>query len=508
MGMLFKGNWKADDTVIEHGAYKRPPCTIQRAQAPSSQRALMAPGRIWLIVSFSCPWSHRTTLTRQLKGLHDRIHIHYAFGQRSQGYSLNDGNEWIVPGTSTGYLHLHEMYRLHDENFTGRATVPVLWDSKTRSILSNESSDIMQALDALHSANPLDFTLKPPALSGQIETANRMIYRGLNNAVYRAGFAQTQSAYEQAVKMVFETLDHLELHLQSNRFYFGNVLTETDLRLFPTLIRFDSIYYILFKCCRRRICDYPALAAYTRDILQLTGVEETIDFHAMRQQSYLNDSSSPHPIIAIQPDTNWDAQHARSELGAIQVGMPSRQLKSMAVEVEILPIVGILVVATITPGPNNIIVFQAAVTGGIRSATPLIAGIVTGSLFLLLCSALGIGFLLNSNSLFVIVMSTLGSVYLIWLGLKLLRATVSTDQDDKKHSTLPSSFLAVAVFQFANPKSWILMSVVSTKALPHMFWLNLVALLIFIFVSCLLLWVYTGVYLNTQIQKTFPPDVV
>ena len=321
MGMLFKGDWKDNDNVILSGAYKRPYSTIQNAQESSSQCAIKTPGRTWLIASFSCPWSHRTTLTRQLKGLSDWIQIHYAFGPRNQGYALNGGNEWIVPGTSDVYLHLHEMYRLHDKHFTGRVTVPLLWDSETRSILSNESSDIMLALDTLQRANRFDFTLNPPVLSDQIEVANSMIYRGLNNAVYRAGFAQTQSAYEAAVKMVFETLDKLELHLQSNRFYFGNVLTETDLRLFPTLIRFDSIYYILFKCCRRRISDYPALAAYTRDILQLPGIDETIDFHAMRAQSYLNDSNSPHPIVALQPDIDWYAKHTRSQLGAIQVGM-------------------------------------------------------------------------------------------------------------------------------------------------------------------------------------------
>ena len=327
MGMLFDGNWSDAEKIIVNGAYKRPSSTIQHAQASSSQRALKIPGRIWLIASFSCPWSHRTTLTRQLKGLKDWINIHYAFGQRKQGYALNDGNEWIVPGTSMGCLHLHEMYQLHDAHFTGRVTVPVLWDSETHSIISNESSDIMQALDGLHSANRFDFTLKPAALFDQIEVANSMIYCGLNNAVYRAGFAQTQSAYEEAVAMVFETLDKLEVHLQSNRFYFGNVLTETDLRLFPTLIRFDSIYYILFKCCHRRLCDYPALAAYTRDILQLPGVDESINFHAMRAQSYLNDSNSAHPIVAIQPDTNWYAQHTRSELGAIQVGMRDGSLR-------------------------------------------------------------------------------------------------------------------------------------------------------------------------------------
>ena len=173
----------------------------------------------------------------------------------------------------------------------------------------------------------------------------------------------------------------------------------------------------------------------------------------------------------------------------------------MAIEVEILSLFGILIVAAITPGPNNIIVFQAAVIGGIRSTAPLIAGIVCGSLTLLVCSTLGIGLLLQSNSLLALLISTLGSAYLMWLGLKLIWATLSADHYDKKHSRLPSSFIGLAAFQFANPKSWILMSVVSTTALPLMHWLNLVALLIVIFVSCLLLWAYTGVCLNTQIQK-------
>ena len=173
----------------------------------------------------------------------------------------------------------------------------------------------------------------------------------------------------------------------------------------------------------------------------------------------------------------------------------------MDVEAEILTIIGILIIAVITPGPNNIIVFQAAVTGGIRSAAPLIAGVVCGSIVIFFCTALSIDLILKTGSFLVFLISTLGSAYLIWLGFMLLKATLSNAHTDKKHSILPSSFIAVTAFQFANPKSWILMSVVSTKALPLMHWLNLVLLLIVLFVSCLLLWTYTGMCLNTQIQK-------
>lgn len=173
----------------------------------------------------------------------------------------------------------------------------------------------------------------------------------------------------------------------------------------------------------------------------------------------------------------------------------------MGIEAEILTIAGMLIVAVITPGPNNIIVFQSAVTEGFRSSAPLIAGIVCGSLIMFLCSALGIGLLLKSNSFLVFLISTTGSAYLIWLGINLVRTTTSIKKHDKKRSIMPNSFIGLAAFQFANPKSWILMGVVSTKALPLMHWLNLMVLLIVIFVSCLLLWAYAGVRLNTIVQK-------
>jgi putative glutathione S-transferase len=322
MGMLLNGTWQDHDDIIDNGVYIRPSSSIQEATMATSKTAMQSPGRVWLIASYSCPWSHRSTITHQLKGLSDWIPVHYAYGPRNQGYSINGGQEWRIPGTDKVIRHLHELYRLHDEKFTGQVTVPLLWDSEAGVILSNESSDIVPALDALQGPNSLDFTLRPQAMVDQIDEANNQIYHGLNNAVYRAGFAQTQAAYEEAVETVFQTLDTLEAHLSSHRYYFGNLLTETDVRLFPTLIRFDSIYYIIFKCCRRRVADYPMLFAYTRDLLQLPGVADTVNFDAMRTASFLADTDSPHPIVAIQPDIDWLQEHHRSEFGPTQVSLP------------------------------------------------------------------------------------------------------------------------------------------------------------------------------------------
>lgn len=322
MGMLLNGNWQDLDDVIIDGAYSRPSSPIQEAGTASSQRAMQSMGRVWLIASHSCPWSHRSTITRQLKGVAERIPIHYAYGTRDQGYSLYGGEKWCIPGTTLFARHLHELYRLHEDQYTGRITVPLLWDSQTQKILSNESSDILTALDALPgSGSSIDFSLKPGNMSDRIELANEAIYHGLNNAVYKAGFARTQAAYEEAVDAVFTTLDTLEKRLTSRRYYFGNVLTETDVRLFPTLIRFDSIYYVLFKCCRRRLIDYPALFAYARDFLRLRGIADTVNFEAMRTASYLADSDSAHPIVAVEPAIDWQAEHNRLKLGATQVCM-------------------------------------------------------------------------------------------------------------------------------------------------------------------------------------------
>lgn len=321
MGGLIDGVWLSGGRKTVNGAYLRPNTSIRTATNAVSQAAMHTAGRVWLIASHSCPWSHRATITHQLKGLSGLMPVHYAHGPRQQGYSLNGQKYWRIPGTSIHIQHLHELYSYHDNHFSGSANVPLLWDSETGSILSNESSDIVPGFDSLLSPIVPNFTLRPPTLVQEIDKANEMIYHGLNNAVYRAGFAQKQSVYDEAVQTVFNTLDFLEERLTCQRYYFGSVITETDVRIFPTLIRFDAIYYILFKCSKRRISDYPALFQYTQDFFQLPGVGDTVNFETMRTASYLTDSDSPNPIVAVQPDTDWEKEHFRSNLGPAEVAM-------------------------------------------------------------------------------------------------------------------------------------------------------------------------------------------
>ncbi len=310
MGMLIDGTWSAEDRTMEAGAYVRAASPLRSSSGLGED-----PGRYWLIASKSCPWSHRAVVLHALKGLADLVPLHFAHGPRVEGYAANGGKPWKVPGAAKHVRHLHQLYSLHEAAYTGRATVPILWDSAAQKIVSNDSADILRLIDGLENQRGRDFTVRPPSLAGAIDEANAHVYQGLNNAVYRAGFAQAQSAYEAAVREVFATLDRLEKRLRTSRYYFGAMLTETDLRLFPTLVRFDAVYHILFKCCLRRLVDYPNLWAYARDLYSWAGVAETVDLEGIRQASYVADTSDPHPIVAVQPDLDWTSPHGRELFG-------------------------------------------------------------------------------------------------------------------------------------------------------------------------------------------------
>jgi len=317
---MINGIWKNENINVVNGAYIRPQSRIKNANTNEWIDVMQnCPGRVWLIASHSCPWSHRASITRQLKKLADHIPIHYAFGPRDQGYSLNGESEWEIPGTSLSSRYLHALYKIHDDRYNGQVSVPLLWDSLTQSIVSNESSDIIAGFDAVNIFEGIEYSLRPHYLNHRINLANDGIYTGLNNAVYRAGFAQSQDVYDESVKAVFKTLDELNDRLVSRRYYFGSVITEVDVRIFTTLIRFDSIYYILFKCSTRRLVDYPALFAYARDFYGIKGVAETVNFDLMRTASYLADSDASYPIVAAQPDIDWAADHHRLHLGATQI---------------------------------------------------------------------------------------------------------------------------------------------------------------------------------------------
>ncbi|MEL7151931.1 MAG: glutathione S-transferase C-terminal domain-containing protein [Pseudomonadota bacterium] len=312
------------DRTIANGAYQRPDAPYGDPLDDATIWAVGAePGRFHLVVSLSCPWSHRSTLTRALKGLEKHIPLHIAGGPRTQGYRVGTAKQpWHVPGTGRAIEHLHELYALVDPDYTGRVTVALLWDSERHRIVSNESVHILRGLDAVQAGDGLDWTLRPDNLAHKIDALADRIQRELSNAVYRAGKARRQDAYDEAVEEVFATLDMLDARLAGTRYLHGAVLTETDLRLWPTLARFDAVYHGHFKCARRRLTDYVHLWAYARDILSIPGVAATFDESAIRAAYYGEDRDlNPFGIVATAPEVDWLAPHGRERLVSRSVTM-------------------------------------------------------------------------------------------------------------------------------------------------------------------------------------------
>lgn len=318
MGMLVEGTWTDDDRQIREGAFVRhaSECGAD-LEAEALGASLSEPGRYHLIASRSCPWSHRSLIMHRLKDLEERIQVQIAGGPRLEGYAVDQGRSWPVPGTDAHIRHVHQLYSLSDPAYTGRATVPVLWDAAEGRIVSNDSATIMRALDAARSENlSAEFTYLPKHLIGEIDALDDEIDRDLSNAVYRAGLAERQEAYDDAVTAVFAMLDRLERRLASRRYLFGAVITETDWRLFTTLVRFDAVYATHFRCTRRRLVDYPHLWGYARDLHGWKGVADTVDFPAILEGYFRCDGRhNPFGIVAELPDVDWRARHERAALG-------------------------------------------------------------------------------------------------------------------------------------------------------------------------------------------------
>jgi len=292
------------------GDYQRPSSQFRAAIAPDGDHPPAA-HRYQLIGGRGCPWAHRTTLTLALKGLTDVVATVTVEPAAAEGC-------WVFPQPFAGCRTLPQLYRRVQPGYGGRATVPLLWDRERGTIVNNESADIIVQLNQQFEpwATPAR-DLYPTALRPTIDDWNQRIYHGLNNGVYRCGFAQTQAAYDRACEELFTLLDELDAHLGQHRYLAGAALTLADVRLFPTLFRFDSVYYSLFKCSRRRIQDYPHLGAYLRDLYQQPGVAATCDLAAIQRDYYgslfpLN----PGGIIPAGPDlTALGAPHRRAALG-------------------------------------------------------------------------------------------------------------------------------------------------------------------------------------------------
>lgn len=327
MGLLVEGKWRDAwyDTASTGGRFVRKDAafrnwvTADGAAGPSGSGGFRAePGRYHLYVSLACPWAHRTLILRALKGLEALIPVsvvHWLMLDR--GWTFADG-PGVVPDTVNHASALHEVYCAADPHYTGRVTVPVLWDKQRRTIVSNESSEIIRMLNTAFDhlgATPGDYS--PAALLPEIDAINARVYDTLNNGVYKAGFATTQAAYEEAVVPLFDTLDWLEERLAGRRYLLGTQLTEADIRLFTTLVRFDAVYVQHFKCNLRRVADYPNLSAYTRDIYQLPGVAATVDMgHIKRHYFQSHRSINPTGIVPLGPVQDFLAPHGRESLGA------------------------------------------------------------------------------------------------------------------------------------------------------------------------------------------------
>jgi glutathionyl-hydroquinone reductase len=279
------------------------------------------PGRYHLYVSYACPWAHRTLIFRELKGLDEMIGVSAVHPDM-----LSDGWTFATdfPGATGDRLHglpfLRDLYLRANSRVSGRATVPVLWDRERETIVSNESSEIIRmfnsAFDHL-TGNRDDYW--PAPLRAEIEAVNARVYDTVNNGVYRAGFATTQAAYDEAVTALFDSLDWLEARLGRNRYLMGDRVTEADWRLATTLFRFDPVYHLHFKCNRRRLVDYPNLWAYARELYQWPGVAGTVRFdHIVRHYHYSHDSLNPHRIIPINPVLDWTAPHGRESVGTLR----------------------------------------------------------------------------------------------------------------------------------------------------------------------------------------------
>lgn len=323
MGQLVDGKWHDEwyDTKSTGGAFKRSTAkfrnwvTADGAAGPTGEAGFAAAsGRYHLYVSYACPWAHRTLIFRKLKGLEPHIGMSAVHPDMlGDGWTFETDFDGATSDTLYGLPFARDIYLKADPAISGRVTVPILWDKERETIVSNESSEIIRmfnsAFDHL-TGNSDDYW--PAPLRDDIEEVNARVYDTVNNGVYKSGFATTQEAYDAAVLPLFDSLDWLESRLSENRYLMGDRLTEADWRLWTTLIRFDPVYHLHFKCNRNRIVDYPNLWGYTRDLYQIKGVAETLRLdHIVRHYHYSHDTINPNRIIPVNPVLDYDAPHGR-----------------------------------------------------------------------------------------------------------------------------------------------------------------------------------------------------
>ncbi len=331
MGLLVKGQWVDQwyDTDSTDGRFARSESqfrnwvTADGSAGPTGDGGFKAEsGRYHLYVCLACPWAHRTLIFRKLKGLESMISVSVVNPlMREHGWTFEAG-EGVVADPVFQARYMHQIYTAADPEYTGRVTIPVLWDKKQNLFVSNESSEIIRMMNSAFDgigAKPGDYY--PQALRSEIDGINDQIYDQVNNGVYKAGFATTQQAYEQAVFPLFETLDELEERLSKQRYLLGERIIEADWRLFTTLARFDAVYHGHFKCNLKRIEDYPHLADYVRELYQWPGVAETVDMKHIKEHYYRSHATiNPTGIVPAGPVLNLDGPHERERFKKSQAG--------------------------------------------------------------------------------------------------------------------------------------------------------------------------------------------
>lgn len=310
MGALINGCWSTDLDEIKNGAYQRKPTAFrhQISKEPGS-RFTPEPRRYHLYVSLACPWASRTLMVRKLKKLENVISVSVVHPDMMEnGWTFGD-----IPEPINGFRFLHELYVAATPNYSGHATVPVLWDCKSGTIVNNESADIIRMMNrSFDSYTDTSIDLYPRDLANEIDLLNKVIYDTLNNGVYRAGFSSSQAAYLEAVSGVFRTLDELEERLARQRYLVGAKLTEADVRLFTTGVRFDLVYYSHFKCNIRHWRDYPNLDNWLRDIYQIAGISETVDLDQIKRHYYFSQRwVNPSGIVPVGPSIDLCKAHDR-----------------------------------------------------------------------------------------------------------------------------------------------------------------------------------------------------
>ena len=320
MGLLIDGTWQDTwyDTKKNGGRFVRQESQFRdRVTADGSSGLKAESGRYHLYVSLACPWAHRTLIYRQLKGLEDHISVSVVNPLMLEHGWTFDPWPGVVPDPILGARYLHQVYTAARPDYSGRVTVPILWDRKTGTIVSNESSEIIRMFDtefdAVGASGPV---FCPPGLQPEIDDINAFVYDTINNGVYRAGFATTQEAYEESVRSLFGALDQIELILGSTRYLVDDTLTEADWRLFTTLLRFDPVYVGHFKCNIRRIVDYPNIWGYARDLFQVPGVAGTVRMDHIKAHYFRSHPAiNPSGIVPAGPEIDFSEPHGRDAIG-------------------------------------------------------------------------------------------------------------------------------------------------------------------------------------------------